>query len=93
MRPADDMQMMGEAYLGGVASAAGNVLSNVTSALTKPNTVAGYQQLNPMQKNALSAVLKAYNLPAQHLPKLQQILDGYLKSVTSTAPVTQTSAM
>lgn len=88
MRPSDDMHLMGEAYLGGVAAAAGNVLSNVTSALTKPNTSAGYQQLNPMQKNALSAVLKAYNLPAQHLPKLQQLVDGYLKAVTSKAPVT-----
>jgi hypothetical protein len=79
--------------VGSVASAAGNVLSNVTSALTKPGTTAGYQQLNPMQKNALSAVLKAYNLPAQHLPKLQQLVDGYLKSVTSNAPVSQTSQM
>lgn len=93
MRPSDDMHLMGEAYLGGVASAAGNVLSNVKSALTQPATTAGYQQLNPMQKNALSTVLKAYNLPAQHLPKLQQLIDGYIKSITSTAPVTQTSSL
>ena len=91
MRPSDDMQMMGEAYLGGVASAAGNVLSNVTSAISQPNTTAGYQQLNSMQKNALTAVLKAYNLPSQHLPKLEQLIDGYIKAVTSSAPATQTN--
>jgi hypothetical protein len=89
MRPSGDMQMMGEAYVGSIASVAGNV----TSALSQPNTTANYQQLTPMQKNALGAILKAYNLPSQHLPKLEQLIDGYIKSVTSSAPVTQTSAM
>jgi hypothetical protein len=93
MRPSDDMHLMGEAYIGGVAPAGSNVTSSVTSALSQPNTTADYQQLTPMQKNALGAILKAYNLPSQHLPKLEQLIDGYIKSVTSSAPVTQTSAM
>lgn len=64
-----------------------NVLSPIKTAFGATSTAAGYQQLNAMQKNALNAVLKAYNLPAAHMPKLQQVIDGYVKAVVSQAPV------
>ena len=63
-----------------------NPASAVTSGMKSPvSTTPATTTTDPMKKTALMSLLKAYNLPSQHLPKLQQTLDAYMQQALSTS--------